>query len=222
LSEQQNRVSENFINRCRDEVLGSNAAFSGRDYFATQSELAKSSLDKLRSQYSGLKRERVFSSEQFQKMLLPAPALGHQKRSLLQRIINFANPFDQTNITGNDWLSNFRNSGQALKSEMIAAFNAYQDLLNSAWEPHDHVAWTSLGARLIALNAAIKKLAFVAETLILNGQGKEAGFTLSITFALFKGLASERSMLLYLIAKPELIVDSNTWNGALQEVSEMS
>jgi hypothetical protein len=220
LSQQHNRVAQEFISICKkeaqvhatkDEYLSSDGALVHKN-----SALSRSSIEMLKTQTSKVERPRVLTPSEFDKMLTPAIQVSKSMHySGLQRLFNFLNPFDQHGEQDGDWLSQFRSSGQALKIEMNESLEAYYDLLQTPWSPIDQTAWISVGARLIQINDALIKLCQAAEELVLAGLAKEAGFNLSLLFALLKGLSSERAILAYLIAQPKLVPDVNTWHEAI-------
>jgi hypothetical protein len=161
----------------------------------------------------------VPTPSEFEKLFTPSLVVSkHMHYSGLQRLFNFLNPFDQDGQREGDWLSQFRASGQALKIEMTEMLESYYDLLQSNWNPADVNVWVSIGAHLIQLNDDLARLCQSAEELLLAGMAKEAGFNLSLLFALLKGLVSERAVLTYLIAHPQLVYDVRNWDEAITKV----
>ena len=223
LNQQRNRVAQEFIAICKQEASSeaekeSRLSLEGKALHKN-SELSQSSLDKLRSQSAKSDRPRVFTPSEFESLLTPSLAVSrHIHSSGLQRLVNFLNPFDQDGKQEDDWLSKFRSSGQALKIEMSESLEAYYDLLQSAWNPEDKTAWVSIGAHLMQLNDDLSHLCQAAEELVLSGHAKEAGFNLSLIFALLKGLTGERAILTYLIAHPHLVQQAKNWDQAIAKV----
>jgi len=223
LDQQRSRVANQFIALCQKESvtqdLSSHRLQSEARGVHKGSELNQKSLDKLKSQSTQLERMRVMTPKEFEELLTPA-SKSHQKIhfSGLQKLIHFLNPFDQTGQQSSDWLSQFRTSGQALKIEMNESLETYYDLLQSAWSPADTQAWVSIGAHLVQLSDELARLCQTAEELILMGYGKEAGFNQALIFSLLKGLVSERTILTYAIAHPELVKGAKNWDEAITKV----
>jgi hypothetical protein len=224
LNDQRNRVAKEFIAICKNEVKLSEQtevklARDGR-VFAKESGLSPSSIEMLRTQTGRPERLRVLTPNEFERLLIPQNRLNKRNmRSGLQRFIDLINPFDQTTlISENDWLDQFRSSGQALKIEMTEMLESYYDLLQSNWNPADVNVWVSIGAHLIRLNDDLARLCQSAEELLLAGMAKEAGFNLTLIFTLLKGLVSERAILSYVIAHPHLIQNVQNWDEAIAKV----
>ena len=96
--------------------------------------------------------------------------------------------------------------------------DSYYDLLQSNWNPADVNVWASIGAHLIRLNDDLTQLCQSAEELLLSDMAKEAGFNLTLIFALLKGLSSEKSALAYLVAHPQLVQGVKNWDEAITKV----
>lgn len=223
LNEQRNRVAKQFIAICKKEAgsekeKAENLLAEAKPLFKT-SELNHSSLEKLKSQSGKFERPRVMTPIEFDKLLTPRLVISSRIHySGLQRLFNLLNPFDRKGEQEGDWLSQFRSSGQALKIEMNDLLEVYYDLLQSAWNPEDMTTWISHGARLIHINDELSRLCQAAEELVLSGLAKEAGFNLSLIFTLLKGLVSERAILAYLIAHPDLAHKASNWDEAITKI----
>ena len=224
LNNQRLRVAKEFIAICKNEVKTSEGielkfARDGKA-FAKESGLSQSSLEMLRTQNDRPERLRVLTPADFERLLSPQTTLNKRNlRSGLQRFIDYINPFDQAiSNPKNDWLDQFRSSGQALKIEMGEMLESYYDLLQSNWNPADVNVWVSIGAHLIQLNDDLTQLCQSAEELVLASMAKEAGFNLSLIFTLLKGLVRERAVLTYLIVHPQLVHDVQNWDEAIAKV----
>jgi len=221
LAERRKRVSEKFVSICRDSVESDREtkvlSFKSK-YTEPTSKLASESLKKLSQQSLKLQRERLLTTKEFEESLKPSPSTTQQQDSLFKRLFKLINPFDQSTVFGDDWLSVFRSYGYALKNEMLLALQRHQDLLKSSWQPTEYIEWTSVGARLINSLSEIQKLLITAENLLLLDQGKLAGFHLSLIFSMLKGLRNERAILVYLIAHPELALKAENWNTAIDRI----
>jgi hypothetical protein len=220
LETQRKRVAEQFIAICKNEVSSSANTEVGlrREGKASEKniQLSQASLDKLRAQSSKFERPRVLTPSEFENLLTPRkPSSKSGQYSGLQRFLNFINPFDRDGEESRDWLTQFRASGQALKIEMSESLESYYDLLQSKWNPVDVNVWVSIGAHLIQVNDELAQLCQSAEDLLLSGLAKDAGFNLSLIFALLKGLASERAVLTYLIAHHNQVQGVQNWDEAI-------
>jgi hypothetical protein len=220
LETQRMRVAKQFIAICKSEANASNnsdGAFIREGKTSEKSsQLSQASLNKLKGQSSQFERPRVLTPSEFEDLLTPSkPSLNADKYSGFRRFLNFINPFDQDGKESRDWLMQFRTSGKALKIEMSESLESYYDLLQSDWNPADINVWVSIGAHLIQVNDELSQLCQSAEDLVLSGMAKEAGFNLSLIFALLKGLASERAALTYLIAHPHQVQGVKNWNEAI-------
>jgi len=223
LETQRKRVAKQFIAICKNEVSSSVNAEAGlrREGKKSQNniQLSQASLDKLRAQSSRFERPRVLTPSEFENLLTPSKSSSRSGQySGLQRFLNFINPFDRDGEESRDWLTQFRASGQALKIEMSESLESYYDLLQSNWNPTDVNVWVSIGAHLIQVNDELAQLCQSAEELLLSGLAKDAGFNLSLIFALLKGLANERAALTYLIAHPNQVQGVQNWDGAIAKM----
>lgn len=220
LEQQRARVAQQFITICKNEANANNEVrFSREGKTAENSgQLSQNSLSRLRNQSNKYERPRVLTPSEFEDLLTPrVNANMAEKYSGIERLINFLNPFDQEGEESQDWLTQFRVSGQALKIEISDSLGSYADLLESNWNPSDENIWVSIGAHLIQVNDGLTRLCQSAEELLLSGMAKEAGFNLAVIFDLLKGLASERAVVTYLIAHPKQVQDVKNWDEAISK-----
>lgn len=222
LNEQRSRVVSQFLAMCKSETGSQHkseqlSTFEGQKA-KSESPIDPSNLEKLRTQKILGERPRVLRPSEFNKLLIPTQLKTKDRASHgLQRLLELINPFDQADDPDQDWLGRLRFSGIGLKVEIEEALESYYDLLESDWNPKDKHSWVAIGAHLMQLNVDISRLCRSAEELVLAGHATEAGFNLSLIFTLLKGLASEHSMLAYLISHPEKIAGVRDWDEALSK-----
>ncbi len=218
LNEQRARVTKQFISICQRES-SSSAGKSGRilvdqDIANKHSLIKQESLDLLKAQSSKGARLKVYSPAEFEKALVPITSESKKQYSGFQALLNFINPFDDEQ-SNEDWMSQLRASGQALKIEMTELLGKRYDLLESHWRPEEIHAWAQVGARILQINEELCRLCQSAEELVLRGLAKPAGFNLAILFSLLKALSIEYSVVTYLIAHPESAQTAKNWGDAI-------
>jgi hypothetical protein len=222
LNQQRLRVTKEFIAICKRESKENEGRLEQLTHSAKTiekySELSGESLQMLKSSPSEHARPRVLTPNEFLKLLSPElHSIQKNQYSGLRKLINLLNPFDKESEANNDWLSQFRSSGQALRIEMFDLLENYYDLEQSRWDPVEEDSWISSGANLIHLNNAIARLCQSAREMLLVGDAREAGFSLGLIFNLLKGLSSEKVILTYLIAHPQSVLNAESWSDAISK-----
>jgi hypothetical protein len=223
LLQQQNRVIQSFVAQCKQESAQTELFKSTNVGAASleEAELHPRSIEMLRQQKPGNSRPRIPSAEQLQEWLsINAKHIHHVKTkpSLWQRIIRWCNPFDDEETNSKDYFTAIRNSGLALRSELMSLIEGYYLICKEADGANSADYILEQGLVLVDYIAKMNRLVASAEDMVLRGKALQAGFDLSVLLKVSQGLRNERAMIAYLVAHPESLQGVHSWDHAIEEL----